>query len=1538
MVLITRADTATEENEETDSTEESEWELLDQRDQIITPRTEYDVEQEQTITEKTSSTDANACDGATYNTEVVPEESTLSKHTVHFDTMPSLNSDLMSGPKMFEMGYNTNLTHDNTAFNGLTHHITNEKIPLIKETDFWYCYFILARTEAEAKQKAASSDYQKIMYDTGANRNLATPKYDQFLTNKTKSKLSARGAFGNKLTRGSCSGDLHMWIMDGDNGQKCSMAFAGMTLSEFMRDALVQEESCAVGANKNLCGNKLKEMSAYEFHCMQGHMGFFKGCTICELVPRSLRRVKVDAVLHKELRIGYSMTMDAMVLSHRSYDGEKYAYVIRDKGPSSYHIGFTLVRRSDLVNTLFPIVKEFRSTYQGDHAHELFKELQLDCAGEHISAEFQETASKNGIIIMYGSDRKENMGLAEVTMQHTELGMKSIMLESCMDTGDWPSAFRARIFLVNRYPKIKDVKSRDGDASVAIEMMSNGRISRNTVHTELKHFCPPGRLAWVKNKKDIKGSNIDEPVRSTLAVSTHMVSGVMKWKHPEKGYTFRSNDYKLVQMPACTNYRTLLNMDFKVPTAALPRATDITLINDQRFVDITQIGVNTRSHADLEKITFDGEDESTIEETPGTGEQSAKSETEPTVSSGEQTKDVTDMPITPMVDPDYSEPETNISQLSHDQITALQHLHEQPEQFIDRTVFKTWEDNHTYEGCVIDVDDDNHGGKLFGIQWSDGSRSDMDINEMRKYCVLNSDGTKETGDSHQNDIEAVRRRLDQTHVQYYLTKENDTWAKLCNAMDIEYSKRKPFYRWLQETHNYGSINMYDHMPWLRFNNPYSVQKAPHKRTPVRFRKQVPIPYPCGGEWHQKTKNNTDKENGNQMGSIHATNIQMHENARHRMQKVYTVIDTAEDQAAAEFNHAIAEAEAETGEFSVSDATIYTKKHLAVLDVFSIAVAEMTARTGEFTQEQLKQFAKLKPPKNPKEAYQREDAELWKAAERVELAAFDRFKVMRHNVTQQDLDNDGITGRPVPMRFIYSVKLADDGTYLKHKARLILQGHAGYITSGKYDETYAPTPDNFCNMFFAALALTMGMVRDAFDVCTAYLQSDQKYNECGSIIVEYPRGREPSCNSKGEKYYGVMLKPVYGHPKSARAWSKTITNWIIEFFDTQGWTVGTLMSESCAFVLLSPDNTYSLLSVHTDDVEVHSEREEDAEYIRRSFGDKFGISRTDPRFMLGVLKEITVLPDGSSIMECSQPEFCEALIDDFKEHITYGGQYETPWMPGCILEIKADDYNPSPTEQKKYKDLGYLSLAGSLLWLSRRCYPNLLFATSQLCSVMSMPSEHAWNQAIRVLTWLRDNYKVGIAYHSNGNLKPKMFYDSSHNMYKSDSKAHYGTVSVFAGGPIGAESKKQDDIGDSTAYNETMALYHCSRRCRYWYQLIKEMDNVSIKKGVKPKFSHMIDEPIPMYGDNDTATSNAKECRITPKNRHMKLKYFTIKEIIEDGHGRVERVPTEHNIADIPSKPTSGTVQRSIGMALMGRDKIWPDVEPATVTTKNKAIK
>ena len=85
----------------------------------------------------------------------------------------------------------------------------------------------------------------------------------------------------------------------------------------------------------------------------------------------------------------------------------------------------------------------------------------------------------------------------------------------------------------------------------------------------------------------------------------------MKRKHPEKIYTFRSNDldYKPISMPACTNYKPFLDMEFSVPTAALPRSTDAELVNDQRFVDITQIGIDSRLHKDLTELTVEGEDE-----------------------------------------------------------------------------------------------------------------------------------------------------------------------------------------------------------------------------------------------------------------------------------------------------------------------------------------------------------------------------------------------------------------------------------------------------------------------------------------------------------------------------------------------------------------------------------------------------------------------------------------------------------------------------------------------------------------------------------------------------------------------------------------------------------------------------------------------------------------------------------------------------------------------------------------------------------------
>lgn len=47
---------------------------------------------------------------------------------------------------------------------------------------------------------------------------------------------------------------------------------------------------------------------------------------------------------------------------------------------------------------------------------------------------------------------------------------------------------------------------------------------------------------------------------------------------------------------------------------------------------------------------------------------------------------------------------------------------------------------------------------------------------------------------------------DKLKLQYYVTKDNDSWPKICNAMNIEYNQRKAFYQWLSEQHGYGLIS------------------------------------------------------------------------------------------------------------------------------------------------------------------------------------------------------------------------------------------------------------------------------------------------------------------------------------------------------------------------------------------------------------------------------------------------------------------------------------------------------------------------------------------------------------------------------------------------------------------------------------------------------------------------------------------------------------------------------------------------------------
>ena len=125
-----------------------------------------------------------------------------------------------------------------------------------------------------------------------------------------------------------------------------------------------------------------------------------------------------------------------------------------------------------------------------------------------------------------------------------------------------------------------------------------------------------------------------------------------------------------------------------------------------------------------------------------------------------------------------------------------------------------------------------------------------------------------------------------------------------------------------------------------------------------------------------------------------------------------------------------------------------------------------------------------------------------------------------------------------------------------------------------------------------------MITTKFDVSTAYMQSAEEDYECGKIPMRYPKGFRKTKNSAGEELLAVLWASIYGHPIEARAWAKTLNNWIGGFFSTNGWHVESCHSDACLFVICSPDQTFTLLSKYTDDCDTHGERDEDLTYIRK----------------------------------------------------------------------------------------------------------------------------------------------------------------------------------------------------------------------------------------------------------------------------------------------------------------------------------------------------
>ena len=1297
-----------------------------------------------------------------------------------------------------------------------------------------------------------------------------------------------------------------------------SSAFYDDNEDAFNDDAALGDKSGVKGGNK---------MTKFEFHVWQGHVGYYEGCTVCESIRKSNRRVHRERDRFVELRPGQLWSADLVTFNYAAKCGSVHFACIRDR-TTRYPTGFPLVKKDEFCDKLTVLIDQIRKIFQKHwKKHTIFGECSMDNAGEQSDTNkvFQKAMRDvlGGAVTLLYSDpqRQQSKSQNEIAVKVLELGCKAILVCKNLPIDDWVSCMLDAIWLRQRHPTGSNIRG-DGDALRPIEQLTDGEHSRKRCNNDLSHFVGFGTVA--KIAMNVRGSSLTNAVRERICYCKGRNGNMPKWYCPTNKQTYMTHDFNAIQLSDGQNYCHFFGLAI---TAPLARPDNIPLrIKDRK----------------MEDVLFE-----TLTESPADNLETS----EAIAPNGLQVFDNLDL------------------------------IYKSPQDMVGRIVHKHFDDHGICRGSVQSYADgeDMHTEWPWCIQWDDGGTEYFNAEDIYDYSFARKDGIspaktvsfelpasstdigmpsaedKSAGTAAVNKPLLAKTRFDRLKWHYYMTQDNDTWELVCERLKIDIKYRKAYFQWLK-MQGFGHNKVAD-LPHIYMTNPYGNSKKTQ-----RFSAGIPFPAPEGEDWQR-----LELEASGQMNRVlleivsndlrfdkvmnrgsYCQRGSRQERIVHKLQKKVTMRNekTSQDE---EEQMIFGSLWGDLGDPGRDKRSINEIAN----DLDSRSVLATDSESGEltltvdqsdfpgflmvskFTEEECAEalskseaWKDLPVPKNFKEVLSRPDASLWKRSIRAEMMTFISLGVMSNGHTASELRDEGITSSPIPLKYVFKVKYTPLGEYIKHKSRLVLVGHPRYCLEGIHyqkSDVYACCPDTSMIRLIMIFALLEGFGNTNFDCKSAYLQALK--TEGKSIAMSHPKDFR-SYSKNGEELLSILLANLYGHPLAAAAWQKTLYDWILKRFNQDGWKAKISHVDRGIILLTSPPKDSSpndpvtgendgsnpiIMIVHSDDVDCYSEFESERSFLAKEFDDRFGIVMGDPRYMLGVLREVTDLPGGHRMLKLSMPEYIDELAESFEEYLPKQAP-SAPWKPKTLLGIKQNDYDPSEAEQKKYYDLGYMKLVGSLLWIARMSYDELAFGISQLCSVMSKPSEIAWTAALNMLKWLVENKHCGACYRTDFSETIDgvtfsandlyCYVDSGHGQF-DDGKAQHGHVMVFGGGTVKSVSKKHDVVTAATQYSEYIGQFHAVQNCIAARNLFEELGEIGEK---------YIQSCTYVLGDNAAALGVGM---LKKAPGHFELKYHYQREMVEQKKIKFIKVGTLENTADLMTKAVEIVVFKRLYPKLKG---------------------
>jgi hypothetical protein len=375
-------------------------------------------------------------------------------------------------------------------------------------------------------------------------------------------------------------------------------------------------------------------------------------------------------------------------------------------------------------------------------------------------------------------------------------------------------------------------------------------------------------------------------------------------------------------------------------------------------------------------------------------------------------------------------------------------------------------------------------------------------------------------------------------------------------------------------------------------------------------------------------------------------------------------------------------------------------------------------------------------------------------------------------------------------------------------------------------------------------------------------------------MELPPG---SVLPDAEKKVCKLKKSLYGLKQAGRQWYRKLS----KAFDNMKFK----KSHVNHAVFYKQDSKGStIICVSTDDLTIaasSSRRMDETKLLLRSHFEMTDLGELE--WMLGIrLTRDRERRTGT----LSQTAYIDHILDRF--HLSDAKPTTIPLSSG--LKLSRDQCPGSTEEQEKMKNVPYREIIGSLMYAAQGTRPDIAFPVTALSQFLQNPGAIHWEEAKRVLRYLKGTRETGIIY-GRDTEGVKGFVDSDWGENRDDRHSISGYAFTINGGAVTWSSKKQRVVALSSTEAEYIALTHAAKEAKWLKSFLIEIYDPGTQ-----------DHPLHLYCDNMSAMSLAKDSTYHSRTKHIDIRYHFIREAYDAGTIDLTYCPTGDMPADLLTKP------------------------------------